>query len=131
MTTVCENCMASISPGHWGKVLKQGVESSRHLLKGELDLGDSGWDGCFGIKRVPTKRMESLRIPSQIPQCLEKRSKEHKNTLTMWARLTVQKSKSHGGQHVCPIIQEGYIARQDRDLHTSLYKCIYMYRASA
>lgn len=44
--------------------------------------------------------MESLQIPSQIPQHVEKRSKEHKNTLMMWARLTVQKSKSYGRQHV-------------------------------
>lgn len=44
--------------------------------------------------------MESLQIPSQIPQHIEKRSKEHKNTSVMWACLTVQKSKSHGRQHV-------------------------------
>lgn len=27
MTTVCENFVAGISPGVWGKVLKQGVEA--------------------------------------------------------------------------------------------------------
>lgn len=54
----------------------------------------------FQYKKDPSKRTESLQIPSQVPQYLEKRSKEHKNTSTMWARLTVQKSKSHGRQHV-------------------------------
>lgn len=100
MTTVCENFMASVSPGGWGKVLKWGVEAPRGtFLEGESDLGDSRWDRCFSIKRIPSKRMESLQIPSQIPQHVEK-EKERKNTSIMWARLTVQKSKSHSRQHV-------------------------------
>lgn len=101
MTTVCENFMAGVSPGDWGEGPETGSRgSSRHLFKGEPVLGDSRWDRCFSIKRIPSKRMKSLQIPSQTPQHVEKRSKEHKNTSMMWARPTVQKSKSHGRQHV-------------------------------
>lgn len=39
VTTVCDDFMASVSPGDWGKVLTRSRVSSRHLLKGESDLG--------------------------------------------------------------------------------------------
>lgn len=46
--------------------------------------------------------------------------------MMMWACLTVQKSKSHGRQ--CILLHKRIIPRfRIEILHTSLYKCIYMY----
>lgn len=43
VTTVCENFVAGVSPGDWGKVLKQGVEAPPGTFSKESQsLGTQG-----------------------------------------------------------------------------------------
>lgn len=43
MTTVCEHFVAGVSPGDWGKVLKQGVEAPPGTFSKESQfLGTQG-----------------------------------------------------------------------------------------